>query len=430
MHDVSFELGREVALTSPLVSTQATGDVDVGLNFCNEIAATGATTPSGNPVYAGKTKQDTVHIRAQFTPEPDTNPDDDDQPISEFRYKLEAPNGTPDQADLVFAVNPTNSDPIVVRSGKLTLIYEQEGKPQQVAGFSDPADFTAPGVKPPPPAPDDDDTSIAGATPQPSIPDESPPPDRSPAPVAPDRSAFIREWIAVAQPPINAIQGAQTHYNNRGNMVGQTPTGIIVDRHNTGQFDPNFLWNNRSLLDSVDHCTMREYVDARMTNASIQHCIGRYRRAPTTRTPTTIEDRIAQAGRPSGSTNNSGNRVFVDDFRGTSPSATGADTIQPGRTATPGSVATTDQAAQARDRRDRDRTAEAGRRTAASDARQAADDRDAQTRDQDATASADQADAIADRVASAQAAGAAAVAAEAARPPPGISATVFYRPSR
>ena len=47
-------------------------------------------------------------------------------------------------------------------------------------------------------------------------------------------------------------------------------------RHETGQIDPVFLWNNKRKLDSIDHCTMEEYVVARLKKDSISHCAGRY----------------------------------------------------------------------------------------------------------------------------------------------------------
>ncbi len=207
-------------------------------------------------------------------------------------------------------------------------------------------------------------------------------------------------------------------------IVGQTPTGIITDRHDTGRFDPNFLWVNRRGLDSVNHCTMGEYVEARMNGGSTSHCHGRYRRAAPS-TPS-IEDRIASSGGVSGATSQTpGAQTFTDDFRSASPAGTGGDAPTAPLTSGAGSVATVDQAQQAQDRRDREAATEAGRRGAA-DARRDADRIATQAeRDRIADANTDQQADASDRLTSAQAAGAAAVAAEAARPPPGMPDVVF-----
>lgn len=91
-------------------------------------------------------------------------------------------------------------------------------------------------------------------------------------------AGYIREWISVAEPPQNVTEGARFHYTYRGNMVGTTADGgIITSTHETGAFDPVFLWQNRRSLDSVDHCTMEEYVVAKLAEKPVDHCRGRYK---------------------------------------------------------------------------------------------------------------------------------------------------------
>ncbi|MBW1787099.1 MAG: PASTA domain-containing protein [Deltaproteobacteria bacterium] len=91
-----------------------------------------------------------------------------------------------------------------------------------------------------------------------------------------DVKTLIREWISVAEPPKNAIEGNNFHYSNKGNIVGTAAGGVIESRHETGAFDPVFLWKNRRQLDSIDHCTMEEYVVSKLEQTSTSRCAGRY----------------------------------------------------------------------------------------------------------------------------------------------------------
>ena len=91
-----------------------------------------------------------------------------------------------------------------------------------------------------------------------------------------DVAGKIREWISVAEPPENAIEGNNFHYSNKGNIIGTAAGGVIESRHETGAFDPVFLWENRRQLDSINHCTMEEYVVAKLEQKSVIHCTGRY----------------------------------------------------------------------------------------------------------------------------------------------------------
>ncbi|WP_269580766.1 hypothetical protein [Roseibium sp. Sym1] len=109
----------------------------------------------------------------------------------------------------------------------------------------------------------------------------APPGDAAPGTVNPsdrETARLIREWIDIAEPPQNVTEGARLHYTYGGNMVGTTADGgIIASPHESGAFDPVFLWQNRRGLDSVDHCTMEEYVVARLAEEPVDGCRGRYR---------------------------------------------------------------------------------------------------------------------------------------------------------
>ena len=99
-------------------------------------------------------------------------------------------------------------------------------------------------------------------------------------PSSPLMSELIKTWLTVAEPPENATRGAHLQYTMRGNVVGTVPGGIITSRHETGGFDPVYLWSERRKLDSVNHCTMEEFVNACVQNKSIAHCQGRYKPVP------------------------------------------------------------------------------------------------------------------------------------------------------
>jgi beta-lactam-binding protein with PASTA domain len=93
----------------------------------------------------------------------------------------------------------------------------------------------------------------------------------------PKIAAIIKEWISVAEPPSNAIHGNNFHYSNRGVAVGQGKGFTAKSLHESGVFDPGFLWRNKQDLDSVNHCTLGEFVVARLKGSSIDYCKGRYK---------------------------------------------------------------------------------------------------------------------------------------------------------
>lgn len=96
-------------------------------------------------------------------------------------------------------------------------------------------------------------------------------------PARPEVARHVRDWMRNARPPQNAVQGANVRYSPKGNIVGTVPGGVIRSPHDQGKpIDPVFLWNNRRSLDSVDHCTLEEYVVAKLNSQSIGQCKGRY----------------------------------------------------------------------------------------------------------------------------------------------------------
>lgn len=95
-------------------------------------------------------------------------------------------------------------------------------------------------------------------------------------------AALIREWLAIAEPPANVTQGARFQYNEWGQLSGTSADG--------GRATPSFrpdaavgatpvehVWSRRAELDSVDHCTVGEFVEARLAGAGIESCASRHR---------------------------------------------------------------------------------------------------------------------------------------------------------
>ncbi|MHB8881624.1 MAG: PASTA domain-containing protein [Thermodesulfovibrionales bacterium] len=95
-------------------------------------------------------------------------------------------------------------------------------------------------------------------------------------PGSPEVADHIRQWITTARPPENAVEGANVRYSGRGNVVGTVPGGTISSRHETGAINPVYLWTNKRTLDSIDHCTLEEYVVAKLHQKAVSHCAGRY----------------------------------------------------------------------------------------------------------------------------------------------------------
>ncbi len=93
---------------------------------------------------------------------------------------------------------------------------------------------------------------------------------------------LIRIWLGIAEPPENA-DGANFRYDAWGRYIGTAAPGA---GQTVGQAPPPdggsspeaFAWSMASLLDSIDHCTLKEFVTLNLEGAPIAHCVGRYAR--------------------------------------------------------------------------------------------------------------------------------------------------------
>lgn len=102
-------------------------------------------------------------------------------------------------------------------------------------------------------------------------------------PENPRVDALIGEWLRVAEPPENA-QGAQYTYNPWGQITGRGANGENLANAakpaGAGDNPHAYVWTNlRKLLDSVNHCTLEEYVENKYHARSTAHCEGRYKKA-------------------------------------------------------------------------------------------------------------------------------------------------------
>jgi len=97
----------------------------------------------------------------------------------------------------------------------------------------------------------------------------------------PATAAIIKEWISAAEPPINATGGANARYESFGRVVGKIVGGIgkVTGKPDdtAGRTPEKYVWDKRNKMDSVDHCTLGEYVAAKLGNKSIALCKGRYK---------------------------------------------------------------------------------------------------------------------------------------------------------
>ena len=97
-----------------------------------------------------------------------------------------------------------------------------------------------------------------------------------------DVAGVIREWLDRAEPPENAVPGNNWRYDKFGRKIGggtsarSIRTAPTVD-YGTGATPEAKVWSAlRKKLDSINHCTLEEYVVAKLENQSIEKCRGRY----------------------------------------------------------------------------------------------------------------------------------------------------------
>ncbi len=102
------------------------------------------------------------------------------------------------------------------------------------------------------------------------------------SPDNPNVQSIITEWISLAEPPDNAKYGASLRYEKWGQVYGETPTGSITlnakpDEAAGFASHFNYLWTVKSRLDSVNHCTLGEYIDAKLAQDNTGRCENRYK---------------------------------------------------------------------------------------------------------------------------------------------------------
>ena len=93
-------------------------------------------------------------------------------------------------------------------------------------------------------------------------------------------SALIHEWVINAEPPINA-KGAKLKYGPYGRVYGKAIGGIIRLNGSPddvrGRTADQYIWALRDKLDSINHCTLGQYVQLRIASQSIAKCKGKYK---------------------------------------------------------------------------------------------------------------------------------------------------------
>ena len=102
-------------------------------------------------------------------------------------------------------------------------------------------------------------------------------------PDEPQAAALIELWLTVAEPPENATQLDHLRYDEWGRKVGMTYEGQAVEfdappEDAAGRAPTAYAWSQRTQLDSVDHCTLEQFVALRLRGAPTQPCRGRHQR--------------------------------------------------------------------------------------------------------------------------------------------------------
>ena len=101
------------------------------------------------------------------------------------------------------------------------------------------------------------------------------------SPDNPDVVQFMGEWMRQAEPPQNATEEGNFRYNQWGQLVGTSADGGKAEPKSrpesaAGHTSIEHLWAERNRLDSVDHCTLGEYVKRRIASENVESCRGRY----------------------------------------------------------------------------------------------------------------------------------------------------------
>lgn len=97
----------------------------------------------------------------------------------------------------------------------------------------------------------------------------------------PNIIALINEWVARAEPPQNATEGGNFRYNQWGQLTGTSASGGRATPNGppdvaNGRTPVEHMWSTRHEADSVDHCTLGNYIDLKLADQPISQCTGRY----------------------------------------------------------------------------------------------------------------------------------------------------------
>lgn len=100
-------------------------------------------------------------------------------------------------------------------------------------------------------------------------------------PSNPSIAALIDEWLTSAEPTQNATEGADFSYNEWGQLEGTSADGGVAKPQSKpdaaqGRTSREHVWAEREKLDSVNHCTVGEFVERRLAGDIIDSCRGRH----------------------------------------------------------------------------------------------------------------------------------------------------------
>jgi beta-lactam-binding protein with PASTA domain len=94
-------------------------------------------------------------------------------------------------------------------------------------------------------------------------------------PDSPDVSRLIKAWLGNAEPLANA-QGADLSFDQWGRVQGRAAAGVITLQGSpddvAGRTPEQYVWGQRDSLDSLNLCTLREFVELSLSGSSTEFC--------------------------------------------------------------------------------------------------------------------------------------------------------------
>ncbi len=240
----------EDAEAGATVEVQAFVDLMVFEGSADQVGKIAASSSASQACGAGdSTQRVEAAVHTTWTPQPATDGS------TSLRYVVESDGG--DRKTVV--LHPPDSLIFVINLPRFTFVYEATDAP---------------------PLP----LAAAGGT-------------TSPA----ERNLLINEWLAIAEPPENATDGADLHYDEWGRTVGTTRSGTLTASGPPAEAGSTpaseWVWGRRNELDSVAHCTLSEYVERKLAGGAIDDCGRRYSRSasPPTAEPEAAGEEVAAA---------------------------------------------------------------------------------------------------------------------------------------